>query len=127
MKIKLASVPVDDQDKALAFYTQLLGFVEEKDIPIGGARWLTVTSPDGPKDIELLLEPMGFAPAKHYQSALRNAGIPWTAFAVADIEREYRRLLDLGVTFRKPPTPVGTTVIAVFDDTCGNWIQIYQE
>ncbi len=127
MRIKLASVPVDDQDKALAFYTGKLGFVEEKNIPVGSAKWLTVVSPDGPAGTELLLEPMGFAPARTYQAALREAGIPWTAFAVDDVEREYERLLGLGVAFRQPPTPMGTTVVAVFDDTCGNWIQIYRE
>lgn len=127
MKIKLTSVMVDDQTRALAFYTDILGFTKKHDIPVGGdARWLTLTSPEGHEDVELLLEPMGFAPAKDYQKALRDAGMPLTMFAVDDIEAEYARLTARGVSFRKPPTDVGSTRIAVFDDTCGNWIQIYE-
>lgn len=126
MKIKLSSVMVDDQEKALKFYTELLGFVKKKDIPAGGARWLTVVSPEGPDDIELLLEPMGFPPAKTYQRALFDAGIPLTAFAVDDIQKEYDRLQSLGVTFRTGPTKMGPATLAVLDDTCGNLIQLYQ-
>jgi predicted enzyme related to lactoylglutathione lyase len=118
MKIKLNSVMVDDQTKALAFYTDKLGFTKKHDIPVGGeARWLTLTSPEGHDD---------FAPAMDFQKALRDAGIPLTMFAVGDIEAEYARLTARGVSFRKPPTDVGSTKIAVFDDTCGNWIQIYE-
>lgn len=126
MKIKLTSVLVDDQAKALAFYTDILGFVTRHDIPMGDARWLTLVSPEGHDDVELLLEPMGIDAAKVYQKALRDAGIPLTAFAVDDIEAEYARLSARGVAFHKPPTAMGPTKIARFDDTCGNWIQIYQ-
>lgn len=126
MKIKLTSVMVDDQAKALAFYTGVLGFAKKHDVPAGGARWLTVVSPQGHDDIELLLEPKGFPPSKAYQKALREAGIPLTMFAVDDIEAEHARLSALGVSFRKPPTAAGPTKIAIFDDTCGNWIQIYE-
>jgi len=126
MRISLNSVPVDDQDKALAFYTQVLGFVEAKNVPAGGARWLTVTSPAGPEGVELLLEPRGFDAAKTYYAALYAAGIPCTAFAVDDLDAEYARLCAAGVRFRNPPT-FGTTRVAAFDDTCGNWIQLYQE
>ena len=126
MKIKLSSVMVGDQEKALKFYTELLGFVKKTDIPAGGARWLTVVSPEGPDDIELLLEPTGFPPAKTYQRALFDAGIPLTAFAVDDIQKEYDRLRSLGVTFRTAPTKMGPATLAVLDDTCGNLIQLYQ-
>ena len=103
-----------------------LGFVKKTDIPAGGARWLTVVSPEGPDDIELLLEPTGFPPAKTYQRALFDAGIPLTAFAVDDIQKEYDRLRSLGVTFRTAPTKMGPATLAVLDDTCGNLIQLYQ-
>jgi len=126
MKIKLNSVMVDNQDKAQKFYTEVLGFVVSKDIPIGEAKWLTVVSPEGPDDIELLLEPMGFPPARTYQKALFEAGIPATAFAVEDIQKEYERMKKLGVAFRSEPTKMGPTTIAVFEDTCGNLIQLYQ-
>jgi len=126
MKIKLSSVMVGDQEKALKFYTELLGFVKKTDIPAGGARWLTVVYPEGPDDIELLLEPTGFPPAKTYQRALFDAGIPLTAFAVDDIQKEYDRLRSLGVTFRTAPTKMGPATLAVLDDTCGNLIQLYQ-
>jgi len=126
MKIKLTGVMVDVQTKALAFYTDILGFAKKHDIPVGDARWLTLTSPEGHDDVELLLEPMGIPAAKVFQKALRDAGIPLTMFAVDDIDAEHARLTALGVSFRKPPTEMGTTKIAVFDDTCGNWIQIYQ-
>ena len=126
MKIKLTSVMVDDQDKALKFYTEVMGFVVSKDIPMGEARWLTVVSPEGPADIELLLEPMGFAPARTYQKALFEAGIPATAFAVDDIQKEYERLKQSGVVFRKEPTKTDWGMEAIFEDTCGNLIQLAQ-
>lgn len=127
MRIALTSVMVDDQAKALAFYTEKLGFVVSKDIPMGEHRWLTLVSPEGPSDVELLLEPMGFAPAKGFQKALHDAGIPWTAFAVSDTHAEYERLTGLGVVFQSEPAAAGPTVAATFDDTCGNLIQLYQE
>jgi catechol 2,3-dioxygenase-like lactoylglutathione lyase family enzyme len=114
MKIKLTSVMVDEQHKALKFYTEILGFVKQKDIPMGEARWLTVVSPEGPEDIELLLEPMGFPPAKIYQKALFDAGIPATSFFVEDIEKEYERMKKLGVVFRSAPTKMGPVTVAVF-------------
>ncbi|HVQ54434.1 MAG TPA: VOC family protein [Thermoanaerobaculia bacterium] len=126
MRIRLASVMVDDQDKALAFYTGVLRFVKKTEIPMGAARWLTVVSPEGPPDVELLLEPMMFPPAASYQKALHEAGIPATSFAVDDLASEFARMTARGVAFRTPPTKAGPVTIAVFDDTCGNWIQIYQ-
>ena len=127
MKINLTSVMVDNQDKALRFYTGVLGFIKKKDIPLGEAKWLTVVSPEGPGDIELLLEPMGFPPAVVYQKDLFDAGIPFTAFGVDDIQKEYERLEKLGVVFKTKPTKMGPVMVAVFDDTCGNLIQIVQE
>ncbi|NUO81827.1 VOC family protein [candidate division KSB1 bacterium] len=126
MKIKLTSVMVDDQDKALKFYTEVLGFIKEKEIPMGEAKWLTVVSPEGPNEIELLLEPMGFPPAKVYQKALFEAGIPATAFFVDDIQTEYERMKKLNVVFRSAPAKMGPVVVAVFEDTCGNLIQLCQ-
>jgi catechol 2,3-dioxygenase-like lactoylglutathione lyase family enzyme len=127
MRIHVTSVMVGDQDKALKFYTEVLGFIKKHDIPVGGEyRWLTLVSPEGPADVEVLLEPMGFAPAKTYQKALFDAGIPLTSFAVGDIKKEHARLETLGVVFRTPPTVAGPVTIAVFDDTCGNLIQIVQ-
>ena len=126
MKIQLTSVLVDDQEKAVKFYTEVLGFVKKKDIPMGEARWLTVVSPEGPEDIELLLEPNGHSAAKIFQQAIFKDGIPLTAFAVDDIQKEYERMNDLGVVFKRPPTQAGPVTIAVFDDTCGNLIQLYQ-
>lgn len=128
MRIKITSVMVNDQSKALAFYTDVLGFKKKQDIPVGEEdRWLTVVSPEGPDDIELLLEPTRFPPAQTYKQALFDAGIPATAFAVADVQAEYDRLVSLGVVFKSGPTKTGPTTIAVFDDTCGNLIQIFQE
>ena len=127
MKIKLNSVMVDDQDKALRFYTEVLGFVKSKDIPLGEFRWLTVVSPEGHADIELVLEPVGYPAARTYQSALFEAGIPLTAFAVDDIQGEYDRMMKLGVVFRTAPTQMGPVTVAVFEDTCGNLIQLYEE
>lgn len=126
MKIKLSSVFVDDQDKALKFYTEVLGFVKKTDIPVGGARWLTVVSPEGPDDIELVLEPNGNPAAKTFQKAIFEQGIPLTAFVVEDIQKEYQRMEKLGVVFIMKPTKTGDVTVAVFDDTCGNLIQLYQ-
>jgi predicted enzyme related to lactoylglutathione lyase len=126
MKIKITSVMVDDQDKALKFYTGILGFVKKTDVPMGEYKWLTVVSPEAPDEVELLLEPMGFAPAKVFQKALFDAGIPLTAFNVDDIQKEFERLEKLGVTFSMKPTTMGPATIAVFNDTCGNNIQIVQ-
>jgi len=127
MKIKLNSVMVNDQDNALRFYTEVLGFVKKKNIPLGEFKWLTVASPEGSDDIELLLEPNEFPPAKTYQKALFEAGIPLTAFAVGDVQAEHEKLEKCGVVFSMKPTKTGPTTIAVFNDTCGNLIQIYQE
>ena len=126
MKIKLSSVLVQNQEKALVFYTEVLGFEKKNDIPLGEYRWITVVSPEAPEDVELVLEPMGFPPAVTYQKALFEAGIPITAFAVENIQEEYERLQKLGVVFRTTPTRMGPVTIAVFEDTCGNLIQIYQ-
>ena len=130
MKIKLTSVYVDDQDKALKFYTEVLGFVKRTEIPLGEARWLTVVSPEQPDGTELLLEPdynPDINPAtKTFKKALYNAGIPFTMFHVDDIEKEYKRLKKQGVVFKMEPTRAGPVTIAVFDDTCGNLIQIAQ-
>ena len=126
MKIKLSSVLVQNQEKALVFYTEVLGFEKKNDIPLGEYRWITVVSPEAPEDVELVLEPMGFPPAVTYQKALFEAGIPITAFAVENIREEYERLQKLGVVFRTTPTRMGPVTIAVFEDTCGNLIQIYQ-
>jgi catechol 2,3-dioxygenase-like lactoylglutathione lyase family enzyme len=126
MKIKVTSVMVDNQDKALKFYTEILGFVKKRDIPLGKARWLTVVSKEEQDGVELLLELMSFPPSKTYQRQLFKAGIPFTAFYVADIDKEYQRLVDLGVAFSMGPTQMGPTKLAVFNDTCGNNIQIFQ-
>lgn len=125
MRIKLNSVIVDEQEKALAFYTQTLGFVESQNIPMGEFRWLTVKSPDG-GDTELALEPNANPAARSFQEALFEQGIPCTAFEVDDVDAEYRRLQDRGVRFTTPPTDAGPTRIAVLADTCGNLIQIYE-
>jgi len=126
MKIKLNSVVVDDQEKALRFYTEVLGFVKKMEIPMGEHKWLTVVSPEERDGTQLVLEPAAFPPARVYQKALYEAGIPWTALQVDDVKREYERLLGLGVVFSMPPTQMGPTTLAVFADTCGNNIQIYQ-
>lgn len=126
MKIKLTSVIVDDQDKALKFYTEALGFVKKTDIPAGKFKWLTVESPEGPEGVELLLEPNENPAARMYQKALFKAGIPLTAFAVDDIQKEVKKLKKQGVVFRTEPEKKGQGAVAVFDDTCGNFIQIYQ-
>ena len=124
MRIVVTSVLVDDQQKALDFYTGVLGFVKKADIPMGSARWLTVVSPQDPGGTELLLEPDGHPAAAPFKEALVNDGIPFTSFAVKDVEAEYERLHGLGVTFTQPPTQMGPVMTAVFDDTCGNLVQI---
>jgi catechol 2,3-dioxygenase-like lactoylglutathione lyase family enzyme len=126
MKITVTSVLVDDQMKALRFYTDVLGFVKKTEIPLGEAYWLTVVSPAQPDGPELLLEPDGHPAAKPFKAALVADGIPYTMFAVDDIAVEYDRLTKLGVTFTQPPTAMGPVTTAVFDDTCGNLIQIAQ-
>ncbi|MEL7447839.1 MAG: VOC family protein [Pseudomonadota bacterium] len=125
MKIKLTGIFVDDQQKALDFYTDVLGFVKKQDIPVGEFRWLSVVSPEG-GDTELSLEPNANPAAKTFQEALFEQGIPITAFEVDDLDAEFRRLTDLGVSFTTEPTKAGNVTLAVFVDTCGNLIQIYQ-
>ena len=117
---------VDDQEKALEFYTKKLGFIKKREIPLGEHKWLTVVSKQEQDGVELVLEPMAFAPAKVYQTALFEAGIPYTAFHVDNIESEYERLKGLGVQFSMKPTKMGPVTIAVLDDTCGNNIQLVQ-
>lgn len=127
MKISVTSIPVHDQNKALKFYTEKLSFVKKQDIPLGDARWLTVVSPEDPDGVELLLEPNGDYPAmKTLKEALMKDGIPFTTFQVKDIQAEYDRLRSLGVEFTIEPTDMGTTIVAILDDTCGNLIQIHQ-
>jgi glyoxylase I family protein len=126
MKIKLNSIFVEDQARAMAFYTKILGFKKKTDIPVGEYKWLTVVSPDGPPDVELVLEPNSNPAAKAYQEALFKQGIPITAFEVDDIEAEGPRLKEQGVVFTMEPTPTGPVTIAIFADTCGNLIQLYQ-
>jgi glyoxylase I family protein len=127
MRIKLTSIMVEDQDRALKFYTEVLGFQKKHDIPIGGPyRWLTVTSPEGPDDLELSLEPNANPAAKTFQQALFSQGIPATAFEVSDIAKEVARLKSLGAVFTKDPTPAGPVTIAILSDTVGNLIQLYQ-
>jgi predicted enzyme related to lactoylglutathione lyase len=126
MKIKLASLLVKDQGKALQFYTEILGFVKKTDIPMGEHKWLTVVSKEEQDGVELVLEPMAFQPAQVYQKALFEAGIPATAFHVDNVEEEYQRLIKKGVVFSMKPTPMGAIKLAVFDDTCGNNIQMVQ-
>jgi len=124
MLINLVSVLVDDQDKALAFYTEKLGFVKKHDIPMGEHRWITVVSPDRPDGAELLLEPDAHPAAGPWKQALVADGIPYAQFTVEDVQAEYGRLLALGVTFTQPPTAMGPVSTAVLDDTCGNLIQL---
>jgi catechol 2,3-dioxygenase-like lactoylglutathione lyase family enzyme len=124
MKIVLTSVLVDDQDKALRFYTQVLGFRKKTEIPMGAARWLTVVAPDDPDGIELVLEPDSHPAAGPFKRALVEDGIPFTSFGVQDVQSEYDRLRKAGVKFTQPPLDMGPVTTAVFDDTCGNLIQI---
>ena len=126
MRIKLSSVFVDDQEKALDFYSRVLGFEKKQDIPMGPARWLTVVSPAEPNGTELVLEPNVFPAAETYQKAIHEAGIPATAFEVDDIDAEFERLKGLDVVFTMKPTAMGSVTQAIFDDACGNLIQIYQ-
>jgi catechol 2,3-dioxygenase-like lactoylglutathione lyase family enzyme len=124
VKITVTSVLVDDQDKALRFYSDVLGFVVKTDIPVGGARWLTVVSPEQPDGPELLLEPDDHPAAKPFKEALLADGIPFTSFAVDDVRAEVERLRGFGVRFTREPLEAGGVTTAVFDDTCGNLIQI---
>ena len=127
MKIKVCSVFVDDQDKALKFYTQVLGFVKKSDLPAGAFRWLTVVSPEGPDGVELVLEPNDNPLARTYQQGVFEAGIPATVFGVDDIRSEHARMKSLGVGFTLTPTTTEWGTNAVFDDTCGNLIGLHQD
>lgn len=124
MKIHLTSVMVDDQGKAEKFYTEILGFVVKHDVDLGANRWLTVVSPENPEGTELLLEPSSHPAAQPFKAALVADGIPFTQFAVEDVHAEFERLKALGVRFTQEPTETGPVTTAVFDDTCGNLIQI---
>ena len=124
MRINLASIHVDDQEKALRFYTDVLGFAVKNDIPMGEHRWLTVVSPEEPDGVELVLEPSDHPAVNPYKEALVGDGIPFTSFAVADVHAEFDRLKGLGVTFTQEPAVMGPVTTAVLDDTCGNLIMI---
>jgi glyoxylase I family protein len=126
MRIKLTSIMVDDQDKALKFYTEVLGFRKKLDFPVGEYKWLTVVSPEGPDDLELVLEPNANPAGKAFQDAMFTQGIPLAAFEAADIASDFARLKAQGVAFTREPTRMGPVTIAVFSDTCGNLIQLYQ-
>jgi catechol 2,3-dioxygenase-like lactoylglutathione lyase family enzyme len=126
MRVNITNVLVDDQAKALAFYTDVLGFVAKDDVSLGEYRWLTVVSPDDPDGTELLLEPDAHPAAKPFKAALVKDGIPYTSFAVDDVFAEYERLSGLGVRFTQEPVDMGPVAMAVLDDTCGNLIQIAQ-
>ncbi|MBM2622596.1 VOC family protein [Actinoplanes sp. LDG1-06] len=126
MRITITSVIVDDQAKAERFYVDVLGFVKKHDVPLGESRWLTVVSPEDPQGCELLLEPEGHPGAKPWKAGLVADGIPFTQFTVADVQAEYERMSGLGVRFTQEPADMGTLWTAVFDDTCGNLIQIIQ-
>ncbi len=126
MRITLTSVLVDDQDVALRFYTEVLGFVKKTEVPLGEHRWLTVVSPDDPEGVELVLEPSDHPAVSPFKAALVDDGIPYTSFAVADVQGEFERLRALGVVFTQEPLAMGPVTTAVFDDTCGNLIQIAQ-
>ena len=127
LRINLTSVLVDDQRKALAFYTDVLGFVKKTDVPLGpDASWLTVVAPGAPDGVELLLEPDAHPAARPFKAALVEDGIPFTSFAVSDVRAEHARLSAAGVRFTQPPTDLGPVIVATFDDTCGNLIQIAQ-
>jgi catechol 2,3-dioxygenase-like lactoylglutathione lyase family enzyme len=124
VRIAVTSVYVDDQDRALSFYTDVLGFVKKTDLPLGEARWLTVVSPDEPTGTELLLEPDGHPAVRPFKDQLLADGIPFTSFAVDDVRAEFERLRGLGLTFAQEPVETGEVTTAVFEDTCGNLIQI---
>ena len=126
MHIRLTSIMVDDQDKALRFYTEVLGFRKKHDIPVGEYRWITVVSPDGPDDLELALEPNANPAGRAFQEAMFAQRIPLAAFEVDDIASEYTRLVSQNIAFIRQPTQAGPVTIAVFSDTCGNLIQLYQ-
>ena len=126
MRIHLSNVFVDDQERALDFYTRVLGFSKKDDVPVGEDRWLTVVSPDAPNGTALLLEPDSHPAVKPFKDALVNDGIPYTSFAVGDVRQEFERLRRLGVRFTQEPVDMGPVTTAVFDDTCGNLIQIAQ-
>ena len=127
MRINLTSVSVDDQQKALRFYTETLGFRLKHNIPLGEHAWITVVSEEAPEGTELVLEPAEHPAVRRYRTALVEDGIPFTSFAVDDVEAEYERLVARGVRFVQPPTDLGTVITAVFDDSCGNLIQIAEE
>jgi catechol 2,3-dioxygenase-like lactoylglutathione lyase family enzyme len=126
MRIKLTSIRVDNQDKALRFYTEVVGFKKKHDIPVGEFRWITVVSPEGPEDLELALEPNANPSAKTFQEAMFKQGIPLTSFESADLAADFARLRKLGVVFTREPTRMGPVITAVFADTCGNLIQLHQ-
>ncbi len=126
MRIYVSSVMVDDQEKALQFYTNVLGFVKKLDLPLGEFRWLTVVSPDAPDGVQLLLEPNVNPAARTFQQAMFDQGIPLTSFAVGDLQKEYERTKARGVAFRGAPDTSGPVKIALFEDTCGNLIQLAQ-
>ena len=126
MQITLASIFVEDQDRALQFYTQVLGFEKKHDIPLGQYRWLTLTSAEGVAGVELVLEPLAFPPARDYQKALFGAGIPATAFMSSDIDAEFQKLKARGVKFRGEPKNMGPVTVVLFEDTCGNLINLAQ-
>lgn len=126
MRIRITSLLVDDQQKALSFYTNVLGFVKKTDVPLGNHSWLTVVAPDEQDGVELLLEPIEFEPARTYQKALFEAGIPLVSFQVDSVEQEHTRLVQAGVVFSVPPTQFGPALVAVFQDTCGNNVQLTQ-
>ncbi len=126
MRIRLTSIMVDDQEKALRFYTDVLGFVKKREIPVGEYKWLTVVSAEAPDDVELSLEPNANPAGKTFQKAMFDQGIPITAFEVSDIAAEHARLEARGVAFTRAPKAMGPVTIAIFADTCGNLVQIYQ-
>jgi catechol 2,3-dioxygenase-like lactoylglutathione lyase family enzyme len=126
MRIKLSSIMVEDQARALAFYTDVLGFRVKHDIPVGEYRWITVVSSEGPDDLELVLEPNANPAGKVFQKAMFDQGIPYTSFESADIHAEYARLRARGVAFTREPTAAGPVIVAVFADTVGNLIQLHQ-
>jgi catechol 2,3-dioxygenase-like lactoylglutathione lyase family enzyme len=126
MRIRLTSIMVDDQSKALQFYTETLGFKKKHDIPVGEYRWITVTSPEGPDDVELALEPNANPAGQAFQEAMFNQGIPLAAFEVDDLSAEFARLTAKGVAFTRPPTDAGPVKLAIMADTCGNLLQLYQ-
>lgn len=126
-KIVVTSVLVDDQEKALRFYTEKLGFIKKTEVPLGEHKWLTVVGPDDPDGVELLLEPDAHPAAKPFKQALVEDGIPYTSFGVANLQAEYERLKNAGVRFTQPPVAMGPVTTAVLDDTCGNLIQLAEK